>query len=311
MPLELPPFVLGANLPWIQYGCDFGANAWQPAGGLKHRADLDRIRRHFEALATRGISALRWFMLCDGRAGVRFDPDGFPLGVDEAFFPDVDVAIELTREAGLRVIWVLLDFSWCKPARTVNGVQLGGHRRAIQSASQRRALIDNVLSPVLRRYGNEPVVQAWDLINEPEWITRGVGSWNPFRWVSSAAVRAYLRETAAAVHALTAQDVTVGSARPRWLWLVSDTGLDFYQPHWYEHLERRAPLPSVTELALDRPAWLGEFPARGTTRSAREVVDVARQSGYGGAFVWSLLAGDEWSLTEGTRAAELDALRKV
>ena len=28
------PFLSGANLPWLRYGGDFGANAWSPAGGM-------------------------------------------------------------------------------------------------------------------------------------------------------------------------------------------------------------------------------------------------------------------------------------
>ena len=34
-----PTFVVGANLPWISYGGDFGANAWRPAGGVRHQLD--------------------------------------------------------------------------------------------------------------------------------------------------------------------------------------------------------------------------------------------------------------------------------
>ena len=33
-PAAARPFQVGANLPWLQYGGDFGANAWSPRGGL-------------------------------------------------------------------------------------------------------------------------------------------------------------------------------------------------------------------------------------------------------------------------------------
>ena len=77
------PFVLGVNLPWLQYGCDFGANAWQPEGGVGRPEQRERLRRSFGRLAERGLTAVRWFVLCDGRAGVRFEAPGLVLGLDE------------------------------------------------------------------------------------------------------------------------------------------------------------------------------------------------------------------------------------
>ena len=45
-------FVLGANLPWVRYGGDFGANAWSPGGGLATRpADQHRVLRCAAAAA--------------------------------------------------------------------------------------------------------------------------------------------------------------------------------------------------------------------------------------------------------------------
>ena len=77
---ETPPeatgarsFVLGVNLPWLQYGCDFGANAWQPDGGVGRPEQRARLRASFARLTDRGLTTVRWFVFCDGRAGVRFD----------------------------------------------------------------------------------------------------------------------------------------------------------------------------------------------------------------------------------------------
>jgi hypothetical protein len=77
---------------------------------------------------------------------------------------------------------------------------------------------------------------------------------------------------------------------------VRGIGLDVYQAHWYEHLDRDAPLSiPLSRLSLDRPAWLGEFPTRPGQRSASDVCEAARAAGYTGAFAWSLLANDEQS----------------
>ena len=91
--MALPPaFFVGANLPWIRYGGDFGANAWAPAG-LSQHPEPERIASLFETLRAHGVSTIRWFLLCDGRAGVRFGEDGLPDGFDDAVFRDVDTAL--------------------------------------------------------------------------------------------------------------------------------------------------------------------------------------------------------------------------
>lgn len=300
-------FTIGANLPWLRYGGDFGANAWHPRGGLSRRTDLSEVRLQLTRLAARGVSVVRWFMLCDGRAGVRFAPDGTPLGPDEALFTDIDMAETLAAEAGVALMPVLLDFAWCSRARQVSGVQLGGRRRVLADPARRAALLERVLVPLFDRYGRSAAIRAWDLINEPEWVTRGAATWNPLRGVSWRAMRSFVREAAASVHSRTSQQVTVGSASTRWLALVRGTGLDFYQPHWYDRLERHSPLDRPVErLRLDRPAWLGEFPTRGSAHSPRRLLEAARRAGYEGALFWSVLADDNATLANATDADELD-----
>src|SRR5271169_853344 len=87
-------FLLGANLPWIRYGLDYGCSVATPAGGLHADADaaglldvaMARLRRD-------GVEAVRVFLFGDARAGVRFAQDGMPEGLDDAVFADVDVLL--------------------------------------------------------------------------------------------------------------------------------------------------------------------------------------------------------------------------
>ncbi|HEX6211555.1 MAG TPA: hypothetical protein VF136_12305, partial [Methylomirabilota bacterium] len=254
-------FVLGANLPWVRYGTDFGSNAWHPDGGIGAHPDPARLLALLRALRAHGVRVVRWFALCDGRAGVRFDDDGTPRGLDPLVWRDLDAALGLIDAAGLQLLPVLLDYLWCAPARRVNGVTLGGRRSSISHPRQRAALLDAVIDPLVSRYGGEPVIAGWDLLNEPEWVTFGAGTWRPLDSVSQGTMRRFLRDAAARVHAGAVQPVTVGSASARWLGLVRGLGLDFYQVHWYEPLERRAPLARpVRALGCDRPVLLGEFP---------------------------------------------------
>lgn len=289
MPLDAispPPFLHGANLPWLHYGIDFGANAWRPEGGIAQpdeRAHLDAV---LQRLAADGVRSVRWFLFCDGRAGIRFSEGGRPLGLDGFVMRDLEAALTLAAAHRIQIMFVLLDFLWCDAAREVRGVQMGGRSRVLDTPAARHALLDAVFRPVLERYGREPSVFAWDIINEPEWI----------RTLRPSGIEAFLSETVSLIRTTTTHPVTVGSAGVRWRERYASLDLDFYQVHWYDSLKRQPPLETpVSRLGFDRPVLLGEFPTKGSTRAPGDIVATARAAGYAGAFYWSALSDDERS----------------
>jgi hypothetical protein len=287
------PFFLGVNLPWLRYGGDFGANAWQPTGGVARPEVRQALDQALARLADSGFSHLRWWMLGDGRAGLRVDGDGLPLGVDDFFFADVDAGFECAAAHGMKLVPVLLDFLWFRASRVVGGVQTGGRARLVSHAESRWRLLDLVISPIFERYRRHPAVFAWDLINEPEWATRGVGTILPGTGVPEADMRAFLSELLALGHDWGMPPLTVGLASASGLRLVRNLGLDLYQVHWYDSVERHSPLRRpVAELGLDRPAFLGEFPTRGSTIAPGDLLLAARAAGYAGALAWSVFAED-------------------
>jgi hypothetical protein len=285
-----PPFLTGANLPWVHYGIDFGANAWRPDGGVAQAEERAQLEATFADLAASGVQYVRWFLFCDGRAGIAFSAGGRPLGLDDFVFRDVDAALDIARRHGIRIMFVLLDFLWCDPASAARGVQMGGRADMLTGAASRDALLDRVLRPLLERYAEEPAILAWDVINEPEWITT----------VAPTELHAWLGDTVALIHSATSHPATIGSAGVRWRDRYTNLNLDFYQVHWYDSLKRQPTLDTpVDELGFDRPVLLGEFPTRGSKRTPGEIVDAARAAGYSGAFYWSVLAKDECSARSG------------
>jgi hypothetical protein len=287
-------FVVGANLPWLRYGGDFGANAWWPEGGLATRNDADAVLERLHLLHTHGVEVLRWFVLCDGRAALTLDREGAPAGLDAFVERDFEVALEWVGRAGLQLLPVLLDFHWCHPRRIVNGVQIGGRRSLLAKPHLRAALVDRVIAPLAARFGRDPRIYAWDLINEPEWVTFGLGTWRPWGTLRVSALRAYIRLAAERLHALTAHRVTVGSASTRHLAVLQGLGLDFYQAHWYDKFETRHPIATpVGVLGCDAPVMLGEFPTKGSARTPGELIAIARGAGYMGAMFWSVTADDD------------------
>jgi len=287
-------FVIGVNLPWVGYGIDVGTSAWFAAGGLSQRpADVERLDRTFEILARDGMKVARTFLLCDARSGVLFDASGMPAGLDAAVLPDIAALADSARRHGIGLIPVLLDFHLCGPAEIVNGVQLGGRSHLIVNRDAAAALVDHVIRPIAEMFADDEAIVAWDVINEPEWcLPRGL--FPPATAVPFAAMRAFLADAVQCLHRSARQPVTVGSAGTWALDLVRGIGLDFYQIHWYDRFGWRALMRPIAELGLnDRPAILGEFSGR--TTNVHAVLDAARQAGYEGALVWSVLADDEQS----------------
>ncbi|MGH9147136.1 MAG: hypothetical protein ACRD1Q_10535 [Vicinamibacterales bacterium] len=286
-PFRSGDFVIGANLPWIRYGIDFGANLWRRHGGVAQSDTLALLDDKLAQVAAAHISIVRWFLLCDGRAGIEFSADSRPRGLDAHVFPDMDAAIDAVGRHGLRVMFVLVDFGWCKRATHVNGVQLGGRRRVLKERSSRQLLLDRVFRPILQRYREDQTIAAWDIINEPEWVTFGLGSTNPASGLTRAELRAFIEESASLIHEVTDHPVTVGSAGSRWRSFYRRLSLDFDQVHWYDALAKAPPLEMpVEKLGFDRPVLLGEFPTSASARSVNEILETARTAGYVGAFEW-------------------------
>jgi hypothetical protein len=170
---------------------------------------------------------------------------------------------------------------------------MGGRRRLIADRESRQALLEDVLGPILERHGHSRGVLAWDVINEPEWATLGVGSWNPRAAIRREAMRSFIADVVGLVHRHSDRPASVGLASAAGLPLVRGLGLDLYQVHWYDSVEGRAPLDApVAGLGLDAPLLLGEYPTRGSAREPGDILATARSRGYCGALAWSLLAED-------------------
>ena len=287
------PFLVGLNLPWQRYGCDFGANAWQPDGGVAQPGRTRALDDLFARLGDRGVRCLRWFLLCDGRAGLAGEgsPDGPCL--DAHVRRDLDAALALLERHRLRAILVLFDFHWFLPARTVAGARLGGRGALLADASSRARVLDGVVAPLVAHAADHPAVLAWDVLNEPEWAASRIGPLRGQTPLERHALRALLGDLAARVREVGDRPVTVGLASPGGLDLVHGLGLDLYQVHWYDRFGLDAVLTQrASTLGLDAPVLLGEFPTSGSLLGPATIVEAAERLGYAGALGWSLLADD-------------------
>ncbi len=293
--LQTTPFVAGVNYPWLMYGGDFGGNAWGHYG--VSRPESTRIvDDDFAYLEKHGVKFVRWFVFCDGRAGLKYDPSGQVAGLGDHFYDDLDTAVAIAHSHHISLVLVLFDYKIFDQPVSVGGVQLGGHSRIVSDPAVRQSFLDNALKPILQRYGNSGTIIAWEVINEPEWAMK-----IPFRRhmpsaVSVEVMRQFVEESVDYVHRYSAQVATVGSAERRLLYLWKGTNLDFYEFHWYPTMERGEPLDvPVADLHLDKPCIVGEFPSADARRGAGAYLNTYLKDGYAGAFVWSYRATDRFT----------------
>jgi hypothetical protein len=329
-------FLHGCNYPWstdgqtIFYGLDFGANVWGSHLGVSTRRA--EIARDFAEMAALGFTVARWFVFCDGRSGILYDEAALPVAPDAHLFGDLDVALSIARDAGIRLVLVLLDHRWMFDgvrdtiADPVSGLMLQaqlpeGRARVLLTEAGQDALVDTVFAPMLRRYGPRGAradlgeqIAAWELMNEPDWIveewerdlSRHVARPMPFEMLARLITR-----FSEAVHEHTRALATLGGGRARNLWAWDDDalGLDLLQVHHYPDLrrpDRDDDLFGVPAdaLAVNRPVILGEFPGNGPVQhpegtsppplTLEEYLEFGVANGYAGAWPWSFSGTDAY-----------------
>jgi hypothetical protein len=306
-------WLLGANLPWINCGNDFGENAYGSYGigspnPPKQNAPLssDELRAAFRTMQASGVNVARWFLFFDGRAGITYDAAaGSPTGLDGVIFRDLDAAIGIAAAHGIKIMFVLISFDWM--FEEAQDHVSGGKSYILQSPTLQDELVRNVFVPLFQRYANNDSVIAYDVANEPEWaLTVDGNPPNPLqvngRLLDSVSLEDFTRfvkqvTTAAQQYAL-AQYVTLGSARAKWVGYWQNVGLDFYQFHYYPGTEGDRTLDEVLpDLPpdLNRPVWLGEIPANvtGSAGFMTNVLEDAYTARLAGAAPWSMRGVDE------------------
>jgi hypothetical protein len=266
-------YLHGANVPWYNYGCDFGCNQ---NGGVSSSSVQTALRQGFSRMRDAGMHVARWWVFPGGPWQITTNSSGVPTGINPAVYADFDAALALAEEYDLYYVFTLfgspteLESAW------------------LNNASQRQALA-NALGQLFARYANNPRVLTWQIYNEPEWHI-----WNGN--VQEGPVVETARVITQSIHANSNAYASVGSAMLDGLGMWTGIGLDYYTAHWYDYMSSGDWCAMCTDYAtvkarygLDKPLVIGEwYSDSGSAASQR--FQAWYNKGYAGAFPWSLFS---------------------
>jgi len=291
-------FMYGINYAWRDFAGDFGGiSAWGIQGvsgqASAHAKALADMRGH-------GVSVVRWWMFPDFRGdGVDFDASEVPTGLGGTAVADIQKALELAEQADVYLMLTVFSFDNFKPSENVAGVWTPGITPMVKDAAKRKALLEKVVRPVAKAVAASPHAKrviAWDVINEPEWAMTGSDPYDDPAFeanadlapVTFAEMETFVKETAATLRSESGALVTVGGAAAKWAKAWTKVGVDFYQLHTYDWVDKWWPHTNLaSSYGLDKPVVMGEFPPTGLNGVPyASVVQAFWDKGYAGAMPW-------------------------
>jgi hypothetical protein len=262
-------YLHGANVPWLNWACDFGCGT---GSGVSSAASYAALDARFAQAKAAGLRTIRWWTFEGNAWQIRSDSSGTPTSVDPAVYADFDKALALAAKHDLYIDFVLFS-----SPTSIN--------TAWETDPAKRAALASALTPLFARYNGNSHLLSWEVFNEPEfdiWANK----------IDQGSVQQTVRAIANAVHGNSTAYVTVGSAMLDGLPMWKGQGLDYYQAHWYDYMSPGEWCALCTDYAsvralydLDHPLVIGELYI-GTDTPGRFTSFFDK--GYAGAWAWSL-----------------------
>ncbi len=265
-------YIHGANLPWINFGCDFGCG--RDKGGASSDASRIELTRVLGTARAAGMNVVRWWLFPGDVSTdqIQRDDQGLPLAINPLVFTDIDAALSIAGQFGISYTFTLFSEPTAIPETWV-------------TTPEGRERLANVLGELFSRYAGDSRIMTWDVINEPEfdlWAGQ----------VTEDDLRALIIGIVQSIHDRSSTPATVGGARLDGLPFMMGLGLDYYTVHWYDNMTKpdeclacRTYAEVRDALDLDKPIVVGEMYAGPETTGRFELF---YDNGYAGSLAWSL-----------------------
>ncbi len=261
-------FALGANLPWLERGCDIGCG--RTRGVRANREQLDRI---FRDMSRRGVRVVRWEFFPNDAWQVQRAADGTPTGLHPAVRFDLDVALELAARNDVFLLPSLFPDPERLPATwftdPVQATALGA-----------------ALRPLFARYANHRHLFGWEVVSGAERVQdSGTATLAQVRAHGAALIEPLRAAAPSKLVVVAPGDVTRINT---WIGL----GTDVYAPQHTTDMtgDACASCRSAAEVrtaeTADAPVMIGAYNAS-TEAAAATLLDAYVDQGYAGALAWS------------------------
>ena len=105
---------MGVNVPWLNWGCDFGCGV---GGGVSSRDVRATLSTGFSSLQAAGIHTARWWVFPGDPLQITRDAAGAPAALKQEVYADFDAALALAEQHDLVYEFVLFSAPTAVPSR--------------------------------------------------------------------------------------------------------------------------------------------------------------------------------------------------
>jgi len=321
-------FSYGINYAWKNYSADFGGLAAWGMNGVA--GDTATYQAEFDDMAANGIEVVRWWIFPEfWNDSITFDANGAPNPLGQQAKDDVQAALEIASNSGIRVMFCIFSFDGFRPTRELYGITMTGIHDIVTDNSKRAALMSNIVRPLITAAAESPHVSAlhsWDVINEPEWAITGANKYgndafaadHELEPISHDQMEVFIGDTIKVMRSVTPDiPVTIGNAAIKWMSAWNNSDIDFYQPHIYDWVNDYWPYSrSPAELGFnDKPMIMGEYPVEGLDDADHKtMLQSWFNNGYAGALGWDYRVthskGESDAVVASTRSGYLQEFKE-
>lgn len=278
-PASANPTAFGINLPWVNYGADFGADPKYPGYGPTYNSG--QMQSYLDNMKSKHMNIVRVWLFED-QSGLSFNGNSC-IGVSQQALNNIADFVNRANGDGIAV-YVMLFNNTIPPAYITSD---GGV-----------SLVNNVVTPLARTLNGKRVL--YDIMNECDYAAPAIG------WTT---LRNFLGKAATAIHTVTSYDWVTASDdhsddfNSSFYNTLGSLGFNFYDYHQYSDVNTAL---RVTPAAVhNAPLYLGEYgPTDGWNHHndtdnqnlINHFAAEASSKGYSGMLAWSYTGDSNYQL---------------